>query len=97
MAGTWLKSTLGFDSGGLLPPGVTVAVNQTGRPARILTDPQWQSLSRLASVGARESTSREPVIQELVVRDVDGALIGRMRVEARGAVHESISTGRGRR
>ena len=35
--------------------------------------------------------------RELVVVDADGQLIGRMRVEARGAVHESISTGRGRR
>ena len=95
MAGTWLKSTLGFDSGGLLPPGVTVAVNQTGRPERILTDPQWQSLSRLASVAARESASRELAVKELVVRDVDGALIGRMCVEARRVVHETVSTARG--
>jgi SLT domain-containing protein len=28
---------VGYDSGGVLPPGMTVAVNQTGRPEAILT------------------------------------------------------------
>ncbi|MGW7107008.1 phage tail tape measure protein [Streptomyces xanthophaeus] len=31
-----------YDSGGWLQPGVTTAVNATGRPEAILTGPQWQ-------------------------------------------------------
>ena len=54
--------------------------------------PPYASSARQA---AQPVMVQMPSVMEL--RDVDGALIGRMRVEARGAVHESISTGRGRR
>ncbi|WP_079405345.1 phage tail tape measure protein [Streptomyces sp. 3211] len=40
-----------YDAGGWLQPGVTTAVNATGRPEAILTAPQWQSLSSLAARG----------------------------------------------
>ncbi|MBT2477652.1 phage tail tape measure protein [Streptomyces sp. ISL-94] len=33
-----------YDSGGWLQPGVTTAVNATGRPEAILTAPQWDAL-----------------------------------------------------
>ena len=52
-------------------------------------------VSYASAQSAQPVTVQMPSVMEL--RDVDGALIGRMRVEARGAVHESISTGRGRR
>ena len=59
--------------------------------------PNYSPPSYASSVvqSAQPVTVQMPSVMEL--RDVDGALIGRMRVEARGAVHESISTGRGRR
>ena len=42
-----LKETLGFDSGGWLEPGGTYAVNKTGQPEAVLTNPQWESVSAL--------------------------------------------------
>lgn len=79
-AGDWLRGAVGFDSGGILPPGLTVAVNKTGRPERVLTDPQWTDVSRLA---AQAPDKRQPVEmpRELVVVDAGGQLITRMRVE----------------
>ncbi len=35
-----------FDSGGMLPPGWTMAFNGTGKPEPILTSDQWESLSQ---------------------------------------------------
>jgi SLT domain-containing protein len=40
---------VGYDSGGWLPPGMTAAVNMTGKPEAVLTAEQSQALSRLAS------------------------------------------------
>jgi SLT domain-containing protein len=39
----------GYDSGGWLPPGVTMAYNGTGMAERVLTAPQFQSLTSAAS------------------------------------------------
>jgi phage-related minor tail protein len=46
-----------YDQGGWLQPGVTTAVNATGRPEAILTAPQWQSLSSLAAGGGADQRS----------------------------------------
>lgn len=46
-----------YDQGGWLQPGVTTAVNATGRPEAILTAPQWQSLSSLAARGGADQRS----------------------------------------
>lgn len=37
-----------YDSGGVLPPGVTQAINLTGRPEAVLTNTQWAQLRNLA-------------------------------------------------
>ncbi|WP_411102437.1 phage tail tape measure protein [Streptomyces sp. cmx-4-9] len=42
-----------FDSGGWLQPGVTTAVNATGRPEAILTAPQWQLAENALASSAR--------------------------------------------
>lgn len=42
-----LKDTLGFDSGGWLPPGGTYTVNGTGRPEAVLTADQWDSVETM--------------------------------------------------
>ena len=60
-------------------------MNATGRPEAVLTGNQWSKIDRLL---ARESS----IPSVLEVRDVDGELVGRMRVEAaRVAVEVSRS------
>ncbi|UTN91185.1 tape measure protein [Gordonia phage PokyPuppy] len=44
----WGKGT-GYDSGGVLPPGFTLANNQTGGPEAILTAAQWSAMFDIAS------------------------------------------------
>ena len=46
-----------YDSGGVLQPGMTVAMNGTGKPEAILTDPQWQTFMRLADHVDRQQTT----------------------------------------
>ncbi|WP_274029445.1 transglycosylase SLT domain-containing protein [Streptomyces sp. MMBL 11-1] len=36
----------GYDSGGLLQPGATLAVNKTGKPEAVLTNEQWGNFAR---------------------------------------------------
>lgn len=38
----WLMS---FDSGGFLPPGLSMTYNGTGRPEPVLTDKQWKAIT----------------------------------------------------
>ena len=64
-----------FDSGGLLQPGLTTVLNATGRPEPVFTGGQWSKIDNLLGKGGNTPSVLE-------VRDVDGELIGRMRVEA---------------
>ena len=64
-----------FDSGGLLQPGLTTVLNATGRPEPVFTGGQWSKIDNLLGKGGNTPSVLE-------VRDVDGALVGRMRVEA---------------
>lgn len=41
----------GYDSGGVLPPGFTLANNQTGGPEAILTKAQWSAMFEIAKNG----------------------------------------------
>lgn len=59
-----------YDDGGWLPHG-GIAMNLSGRPEPVFTDEQW---------GVMRNNGGMP--RELVVVDSDGALVGRMRVEA---------------
>lgn len=69
-----IPKPLVFDEGGWLPPGRSLVENRTGRP---------EPLARLDVERARAGQAlSNSMPRELVVRDVDGALIGRMRVEA---------------
>lgn len=45
----------GYDSGGWLPPGLTLAYNGTGQHERVLTGPQWQEISH-GSRGGYQAT-----------------------------------------
>src|SRR6187402_1194335 len=53
-----LTGVLTFDSGGMLPPGLSIANNQTGGPERVLTDAQWAALS----AGSRGSDGGGPLV-----------------------------------
>lgn len=64
-----------FDSGGLLQPGLTTVLNATGRPEPVFTGGQWSKIDALLGKGGNTPSVLE-------VRDVDGELVGRMRVEA---------------
>ena len=64
-----------FDSGGLLQPGLTTVLNATGKPEPVFTGGQWSKIDDLLS-----KRGNTPSVLE--VRDVDGELVGRMRVEA---------------
>ena len=64
-----------FDSGGFLQPGLTTVLNATGRPEPVFTGGQWSKIDNLLSKGGNTPSVLE-------VRDVDGELVGRMRVEA---------------
>jgi len=59
-----------YDDGGWLPHG-GIAMNLSGRPEPVFTDEQWGTLRNNGGMP-----------RELVVVDSDGALVGRMRVEA---------------
>ena len=65
-----------FDNGGWLQPGLTNVLNETGKPEPVLTSSQWDKLNM-------------GMPSELVIRDVDDVLVGRMRVEAVGRIIEN--------
>jgi hypothetical protein len=44
---------IGYDSGGWLPPGLTLAYNGTGQHERVLTAPQFQALNGAAAGGSQ--------------------------------------------
>lgn len=64
-----------FDAGGFLQPGLTTVLNATGRPEPVFTGGQWSKIGDILGKGGNAPSVLE-------VRDVDGELIGRMRVEA---------------
>lgn len=60
----------GYDSGGWLPPGATMAINDTGRPEAVLTARQWDSVETIVGSHAGQQaasgdsvviTAREPL------------------------------------
>ena len=84
--GIWGSPTAGtykFDNGGYIQPGLTTVLNKTGHPEPVFTDGQWDILQRQSRAQGYPET--------LVVVDEDGQLVGRMRVEARGAVNDALS------
>jgi hypothetical protein len=59
-----------FDSGGLLPPGVSMAVNRTGRPERVRTAGQEDSI-------AKEIRALRRDLRDLPIAQVDDRYIRR--------------------
>ncbi|MFG3660234.1 hypothetical protein [Streptomyces sp. NPDC047706] len=52
----------GYDSGGWLQPGVTTAVNLTGKPEAVLTDSQWRTMVGAAAAGTAAGPATQYVI-----------------------------------
>ena len=67
-----------FDDGGFLQPGITPVLNATGKPEPVFTGSQWDKIDELLT--------RQNSPSELTIVDVDGKLVGRMRVEAERVV-----------
>jgi hypothetical protein len=79
------------DTGGMIRPG-NMGLNLSGRPERILSPDQTQAFDRLVSMLGSGGVGGGP--RTLVVVDSDGALIGRMRVEAGNVLDEELADAR---
>ncbi|CED90625.1 tape measure protein [Actinomyces succiniciruminis] len=70
----WGSPTVGrigktFDNGGVLPPGLTAAINATGGPEAILTRHQWDTLTALADRGTDLAGALDGTDVRLVIND----------------------------
>lgn len=86
----WGSPTVGrltYDDGGWLQPGTTVVDNKSNKPEPVFSSGQWGGINRLVELLESERG------RELVVRDVDDELVGRMRVEADGRILEAQALG----
>ena len=86
----WGSPTVGrltYDDGGWLQPGTTVVDNKSNKPEPVFSSGQWGGINRLVEL-LESGRGRE-----LVVRDVDDELVGRMRVEADGRILEAQALG----
>ena len=81
----------GYDTGGMLNPG-QLGMNYGSRPERVLSAAQTASFDRLVAALTTGSVSASP--RELVVKDANGELIGRMRIEASNVLDSEIRAAR---
>jgi phage-related protein len=62
----------GYDSGGLLPPGLSTVYNGTSKPEMVLTDRQWQAVTANARGGDGGDTYNfYPRTLDMTVRDLE--------------------------
>ncbi|MFJ5156310.1 phage tail tape measure protein [Streptomyces sp. NPDC088353] len=61
----------GYDSGGLLPPGLSTVYNGTRRPEKVLTDQQWQAVMDGARGGEGTSYTINARTADFTVRDLE--------------------------
>ena len=79
------KKIFGFDSGGWLMPGATLAVNKTGQPEAVLTADQWDSLSAPNLADAMREAINGATLTLHGVDYLSNAVAGRLEVAiARG-------------
>ncbi|MGW5426888.1 transglycosylase SLT domain-containing protein [Streptomyces sp. NPDC004059] len=69
------KPPAGYDSGGWLQPGYTLAYNGTGRPEPVLTGAQWRTMTAAAGSGGPASFQGDLYLDS-------GEFLGRVRGEA---------------
>src|SRR5690606_20144844 len=72
-----------YDQGGILHPGLSMVANGTGRPEAVLTAPQWNTLATLAG-------QARMLPDTMYLRDYNGELVARMRVEARDTIRSEV-------
>ncbi|WP_151484853.1 hypothetical protein [Streptomyces albicerus] len=74
----------GYDNGGMIPPGLSLAYNGTRKPERVLTDRQWSALMGAARSGdgGGDTYNFYPRTLDMTVRDLD-TLQRRKDAEAR--------------
>jgi SLT domain-containing protein len=101
------KPPKGYDSGGWLPPGATMAVNATGQPEAVLTASQWQAVAAAAAAAqavAAGASRYQPAAQQQPVIYLNAAGLDRglvqwlqraIRNEAGGSVQVYLGTGKG--
>lgn len=65
----------GYDSGGLLPPGLSTVYNGTGRPEPVLTDAQWDAV--MSNMSGDDGGSME-ISGQLTVNGLDAHIDGRI-------------------
>ncbi|MFD5468904.1 phage tail tape measure protein [Streptomyces sp. NPDC127105] len=71
---SWLKVMTrpgGYDSGGLLPPGLSAVYNGTRRPEKILTDQQWQAVMDGRRGGDGNTYTIHARTADFTVRDLE--------------------------
>lgn len=96
----WGSPTVGrygtrkYDQGGVLPPGVTAAVNATRGPEAVLTRRQWDDVSVLASRGADLAEALDGLEVGLVVDD-GMSLRAHLEVVAAGVLRARARLGGG--
>jgi hypothetical protein len=61
---------MGYDSGGWMPPGLSLNMNGTGKPEPVLSGQQWEMLSAATSGGDGGTVRLHPK----TVRELTGAL-----------------------
>lgn len=74
-AAKWIGHQLGFDGGGWLPVGATLAVNRTGHPEAVLTPHQWDVLASAARFRGDGTMRLHPDDMEHLVRLLSAVLV----------------------
>lgn len=89
-AGTTTK----YDNGGILSPGLTQVINQTGRPERVLTEPQWQTMEQAASASSETALTDETIdrLAEKIAEEL--GIVGDTVRDVKRAVNMSRVTSR---
>ena len=63
----------GYDSGGWLQPGLTTAVNATGKPEAILTSEQWNAIYRSINTGAVDYVASNADLARRIDEQISGS------------------------
>jgi len=94
--GAW-GGTLGYDSGGMLPTGLSLTNNQTGTPEPVLTSGQWDNLSRAATQQPDIDWSKLTLVLAAALTDALNAVLDGRELELDGSgLYDTIMVRLGR-
>jgi phage-related protein len=83
-----------YDTGGMLPPGITHLMNASGKPEAVLTNDQWQQIQRVAdgghgapglTTGDLYAVDPDEMVRKIRKSQSDAAAITNLRSIASGA------------